>query len=258
MEKHRCSYRTVPIEKCFVDDDYQRELNETRAKSMATKHDELLEGTIEVSERSDGRFAVIVGQHRVEMLRLKGRKRMWAKVWTGLTKEQEAFIYDTQPRTEKRISAFDTFHSRLFRKEEAAVEMARVANSYGFEFAQTQGPNYIQAVSACEVVYRRSPVLYEEMFAVLRTWTSPKGPQTAIIRGLANALEDLMASPKYSRSALIDALRIYPHDDVLRLAAYEAPASVSLSSWSGSPFIGKEITKIFWKAQRGWGKKAAA
>lgn len=243
---HSFAYKEIQLSRCLVDEEYQRELAVTRAARMAGAYDDLLLGTPEVSTRPGGRYAVIVGQHRVEMLRQRSVKLVWAKVWTGLTPAEEAYIFDTQPRTERPPSMYQYYKSRLFRSEPVAVDMTRIAACYDFRFACGQGEHNIQAVAACEHIYTGSdkgPDLLEETLSLLSVWSDPSGPSTTIIRGLMAFLRDY----SYDRAQLLASLRKVTQGDVLRHAAAKMPSGASLSSWSGSPFVAKEIDRVYHK-----------
>lgn len=57
----------VSVDEIFADHTYQRELDTTRARTMATGWDRRLTGILELSDRGEHthpRFAVLDGQHR--------------------------------------------------------------------------------------------------------------------------------------------------------------------------------------------------
>ncbi len=97
-EEHEPYVAALPIDALFADHAYQRELDEVRVLKMAANYRLALVGIVEVSDRGNGRYAILDGQHRWAMVRDRSfdqvkTPHLPCRVHTGLTVDQEAKLY---------------------------------------------------------------------------------------------------------------------------------------------------------------------
>lgn len=108
--------QALDVHELFVDDSYQRPLDEGRARAMAEQWDRKLAGVVEVSDRGPGsrvRYAVIDGQHRWAAAKLRVPiPVMVASVHEGLSVAQEAVLFDRLNRQRRRPSTWDHWRAR--------------------------------------------------------------------------------------------------------------------------------------------------
>lgn len=106
----------LPLGTLFSDLTYQRELDPTRVAKMAREYDAALVGIIEVSARTDGRYAVLDGQHRLAMTRdimfEAENPHIACRVHTGLTVDEEASLYHRLNTTRKQLTGWDRWKAR--------------------------------------------------------------------------------------------------------------------------------------------------
>lgn len=219
---------------------------------MAEEHDSLLEGTPEVSLR-DGNYWVIVGQHRVEMYRQLDQKKVWVKLWHGLTEREEAFIFEQQPRRAKELRPVEIFKASLVSKNPQSIAISRILRRHGFAVRESAGPANWQAIRAAEDIYARyadGPELLDRVAQVLSKWTSEKGPRGAIIRGLATFIRDENPDLGILERVLRESGQT--HDDIIRIAKDHpgfAPGS-SIGGWGGVSYIAGALRKVYRRGTR--------
>lgn len=100
----------------FADRTYQRDLNELRVERMASGLRVPLLGVLEVSERADGRYAIVDGQHRwaavIEGHPLHEDAALVCNVHTRLTVEDEARLFYDIDAQRRMLSGWDRWKAR--------------------------------------------------------------------------------------------------------------------------------------------------
>jgi hypothetical protein len=232
------TYKRIAIDKIKVDDRYQRPVDASRVKRMATKYDEALVGTLEVSQRNGtGSYVVFDGQHRLEAAKIVGVTALPCLIHKGLTPEEEAELFVALQRQRKNISPLDRFRARLFLGEEIAVGINATVQECGYRIADTKDPgryDAIGAVVAVERIYMRGNLT--ETLTLLRSlWAGDaKSTDGALMEGLslvefgyANRLTD----------ERLERLRAVPPVVILRRAV--GP----MRGGSSGPLVASEIRK---------------
>src|SRR5262245_7968887 len=92
--RRRWPYRfaMVPLDRLFIDADYQRPLT-SFVEEVTRDYDPAKVGTLLVSERDDGRYAVFDGQTRMEAMKRNGEPDAPCLVYSGLTEAEEAQLF---------------------------------------------------------------------------------------------------------------------------------------------------------------------
>jgi hypothetical protein len=150
----------VRYEVMFVDMTYARPHNQRKVDALRAEWEPAAIGTLLVSLRRDGRFAVIDGQHRMAAGVEEGMREFPCRVYIDLNVEDEARLY-RKFGTVHAQTALDLFKSRL--AEGGSSDTGRIANeiqsaveSLGLRLSfRGRGPGNIQAVTALEKTYRR-------------------------------------------------------------------------------------------------------
>ena len=102
-------YKEIAINSAFLEipAEYQRRLQMSKVKQMVAEFNGVIVNPPKVSYR-DGRYIVIDGQHSIVCLKnLNGGKDLFivCRVYTGLTKEEEALVFAEQTGASTPLSA---------------------------------------------------------------------------------------------------------------------------------------------------------
>jgi hypothetical protein len=129
----------VKIDQLVVDGRYQRPVQEQRVERIIRDFDPKLLGTLELSARKNGTFAVIDGQHRYEAVKKLGRKTIPALVHGGLTVKQEADLFARTNMGRKPLTPIQRFRAQVFSGDPDAVALSNLITANGFkvDFAET-------------------------------------------------------------------------------------------------------------------------
>lgn len=173
----------------FVDDRYQRPLSRF-VKTIVEDFDPTLLGVLIVSERPDGRYAVVDGQTRLAALRQLGHLNALCLVYVGLSPEQEASLFRRLQKGRRNITALESFRAAVFERDPAAVDIADIADRCGFVLEKSNVGNAIQAVKALEETYDRyGDEMVEYVLEVIAgAWEFKRGKAAntnEMLRGLA-------------------------------------------------------------------------
>lgn len=187
----------LPTTALFVDHTYQRELDPLRVERMAATFDIALVGIIEVSQRTDGRHAILDGQHRWATVRDVAfntddeNPHVVCRVHRGLTVTQEAKLYHQLNTTRKQLTGWDRWLARRTAGEQLVLDIEACARRQSLVISMTEGTNVIRATKACENVVDLGGIqLLENVLALLRTAypDDQAGLDAAIIQGLGHVL----------------------------------------------------------------------
>lgn len=191
------STRFIPIGKLFVDPLVQRGLNVAWANKIALDFDPDYIGVVHVSDRRDGTYAIIDGQHRISAVRqLFGDddQMVECKVYSGLDIPQEAALF-VALNNFKSPSAIQQFIKNVVAGDPEAVEINRIANNCGYKISTWTTDGYVSCVRALELVYRgfsetrgsTNPALLTQTLTIIRNaWGDSKdGVKSQIVEGVA-------------------------------------------------------------------------
>lgn len=203
-----------------VDRQYQRPLHRDHVTKIMRSFDPLAIGTVTVSQRDDGSYWVIDGQHRLAALIEMGRgdRPIPCVVYTGLSVGQEADKFFMQSRV-RRIHPIDLFKARLFAGDPVAMGINKVVTGAGFKVeAGGKSDTHIQAPATLELIYTiHGPERLAEVLGMVgNIWSGQKRsvPQY-IISGINAAITRY---PRIDRDRLVRVLRETPAEDMERTA----------------------------------------
>lgn len=203
-----------------VDRQYQRPLHRDHVTKIMREFDRLAIGTLTVSQREDGSYWVIDGQHRLAALIEMGRgdRPIPCIVYTGLSVGQEADKFFMQSRV-RRIHPIDLFKARLFAGDPVALGINRIVTSHGFVVAnEGRSGHAIQAPATLENIYtvHGSDRLNEVLGIVAYVWADQKQSVPQFMIAGINAA--LTRYPRIDRERLSRVLRETPSEDMERTA----------------------------------------
>lgn len=201
----------VPTDKMFVGS-YGRPLMISKVQQLARTFDPNAIGTIYLSLRRDGQFAILDGQHRIAASRLKGLVELPARVFIDLTYEQEAALYVKFATVNKQTS-LDKFRARIEAKESLAVDIQDLLAQHNlFVSYGGQVDHGIQAIGTIEALYKKygRAVIRDTINTIYSTWQGHERAYTGpILNGLTMFLQRYRESeqPKLDRRRLHDKLK---------------------------------------------------
>ena len=214
---------SVPINMMFADPLYSRPVDRSFVAKMAREWHRDAVGVIYLSLRSDGRFAILDGCHRVEACRLAegNAATLPAKIFIDLTIAQEAALWDRFNRFRKRPRQVDVFRARLGAGDPEATAIMRCCEAAGLpvHLNGRQDGASIVAVTALESSYHRvGDHGLSVVLGILREafGDDERGYQAPAIDGLS------MLWARYgavvNRTRLVDTLRLAGATRLLSLA----------------------------------------
>lgn len=172
-----CAFMRIPVDKLFADDKYQRVIQENRAAKIARDWSPGVAGLVTVSERSNGMYAIIDGDHRARGAAIRREKTIWAEVFFGLTPEQEAKLFHDRNTERKGLTPMARFKSSLASNDPAALDILRITQEAGYGInvvAQApRNPNNFDCIASIEKVYKWG-VLKETLELLRLAWPDHK------------------------------------------------------------------------------------
>lgn len=195
---------------------YQRTLNTRKIEKMVDEFDPAELTAIVVSERKDGSFWVIDGQHRLEALRILGKRVILADVRHGLDLPGEARLFYRLNAGTTKVETWSEFQARL-RFDPTAQAIERVVQSYGYHFDRSgNSMRSVSAVAAVERVYKRGQ-LEDVLDITSRVWRSdPHATDGPVLEGLAIFLHSYEEQPAFDLDRLLDVLSVISATEVLQ------------------------------------------
>lgn len=126
----------LPVEALFPDRSYQRDLDPARVSRMAKAYDAALVGIVEVSERADGRYAILDGQHRWALVKdvtfEQENPHIACRVHRGLTVDEEAKLYHRLNTTRKQLTGWDRWKARRGSGDPIVQEIEKACTDAGW------------------------------------------------------------------------------------------------------------------------------
>jgi hypothetical protein len=145
----------LPASKLFADPAYQRPLDELRVSRMVAEFDPTLLGVLEVSERSDGRYALIDGQHRWAVAIQASDDddtQLVCNVHRGLSPTDEARLFYEIDAKRRNLTGWDRWWARRGSGDPAVLAIEEVVAKHGLQVAAATKDGTVRATRACEWV----------------------------------------------------------------------------------------------------------
>lgn len=181
----------VKLDDMIVDETYQRPVHDVFTRDLVLKFDERLVGTIDLSKRKQGQYAILDGLQRYTTMGQVGKTAAWAAVYAGMTVEDEAAFFYHKNRDRKMIHPYYHFRARLVAGDSGTQEINRIVEKHGFRLYTSSGSGTdIAAIAAVERVYAFSSPFREECLTpalslIKRLWSGRKASTDGeLIRGL--------------------------------------------------------------------------
>jgi hypothetical protein len=167
----------LPIVALESDPRVQRPLSETWVDKIAKNLDPDYIGIISVSDRGEGQYVILDGQHRVAALRQLGwlDQRIECKVHRGLSLAAEAALF-VHLNDFRRPTYFDSFLKRITARDPDAVTIDEIVRGLGLKLDKQGLDGHIQCVRTLERIYRgenfnvksRQPIVLREVLLLAK------------------------------------------------------------------------------------------
>lgn len=203
----------------IVSEAYQRPLDEKRVLKMVNGFNIRIFGALTVADvtvdTNAGQYAIIDGQHRLEVAVRKSMETVWVQLHENLTYQQRAQMFVDIQTTRKGLSPVQRFKGEVEAGVGRAVDLNRMVEEAGLHVSDipaTQDAYGVRAIVGLERIYNRRRDIVPRVLYVCNSWPSVSQNRTSnyIIRGLgmfllrnpevdhqklAGALEEQEASP---------------------------------------------------------------
>lgn len=187
-----------------IDHRYQRELSNDLVDRIAKSWDITIAGPILVSRRPSGALFVVDGGHRAAAARLAGETEVLARVFDGLTREEEANkrLQGNVRRTDK---PYERFRAQIAAGNAESLAIQAICEQFETRINPYPNPKEgINSVSAIEVLYRRDKgILLTRVLEIIQdAWGQVAGPSgtVPIVKSVAFFLQrhvDEMSRTRY-------------------------------------------------------------
>lgn len=186
----------LPVGALFADHTYQRELDEHRVAKMCAAFRIALVGIIEVSDRGDGRYAILDGQHRWATIRDRTfaeprEPHIACRVHTGLTIDREAALYHELNTTRKQLTGWDRWLARRGAGDPIVADIETLLARHGLRVALSGGANVFRSTRTAEKLVELNglPLLDEVIGVVRAAWPDDQsGLDGTILHGVGHVL----------------------------------------------------------------------
>jgi hypothetical protein len=138
----------------FADPAYQRDLDISRVERMRRELDRTLLGVIEVSERAEGRYAIIDGQHRWAVIQAAGGEdaHLVCQVHTGLGIEDEARLFYEIDTRRKTLSWWDRWRARRGAGDPQVLGIDQVLRRHRLQVNPAPADGNVRATKALQTI----------------------------------------------------------------------------------------------------------
>lgn len=178
------------VKDLLIDHSYQRDLDVARAEAIGKNLDRRLLGSFIVSRRDDGRLYIIDAQHRHHGLMHVGlaHELVRCEVISGLTVEDEAFLYRLLNKNRKAVDALGDYRAALRHLDPSALEIDAIVRKLDLRISSRgSAKRTISAIEAVKVVHNKQNL--ERTLTILSAWDEgPAVYQATLLRGLSSFL----------------------------------------------------------------------
>lgn len=227
-------YEIVPLDRLFVDKEYQRRLTGL-VREIRDDFIPPLMQTLCVSARKERREggemrvvsgATFDGQNRLEGARehnkaldrgadVKGPRAEAAPciVYSGLSQAEEAQLFEWIQTRRRNAQSYDRFKAALVAGNEESLTIKDLVENAGYEVGYAGMTDYsLSAVAALESMYRTDPFAMERTLIVFReAWKKTYLPSGRHLKGVARFLRD---NPDTDDEKLIRRMAITSPDEL--------------------------------------------
>lgn len=183
------TFTMINVSLLNIDPEAQRKLAPGWVKAHIPIFDVDQLGYVVVNKRANGKFYVVDGQHRVELIRAVGwgDQKIHAELFEGLTQEEEARLFGA--RNDRRaVRKFDKFRISVTAGDPNATAIERIVREAGLKISDQSTDGQVCAVDALERIYAGGGIASAKegpkaLARTLRTISAAWGKQAASFNG---------------------------------------------------------------------------
>lgn len=196
----------------FADVTYQRDLDKHRRERMAGEYfDRTLLGVLEVSDRGDGRYAILDGQHRwaAAVVTHGNDFHVVCQVHSGLDVAGEARVFYEIDHRRKALTGWDRWKARRKTGDPVVAKLDTVAAEFGLKIGPGRVRGQIQTIGALEqLLARGGRALVHSTLAILTAayGDDPDAYVAPVIGGVGEVLVGYRAGTNLDGDRLIATL----------------------------------------------------
>lgn len=188
-------YQKLKVSDLNIDNRYQRDIDVGKVKAISKALDWDRLGVPEVSQRADGTYYVVDGQHRVMGVREAGHDgtTIMCAVHEGLTLKQEAALFLAVNGARTAIRAYDKFRAAVTARDPDALDIKKIVESFGLQIQKAQAWNYVCAIQSVEYAHKNNENLADTL-SVLTRWEAHQNDRDPSVfeRALIRAVSDFL------------------------------------------------------------------
>jgi hypothetical protein len=232
----------VDIGDTFIDK-YQRVASEAKVNSfIRAGFDPDALSTIVLSLRNPGDpyaglYAIVDGNHRIQICRKLGIARIFARVCIDKTYEEEALLY-TKLNARHRLSALDIFRARIEQQEAQALEMQQILKPFGMKIGYSQDHGAVTCVWSMDNLYVELGAKgYTEVVALIHgVWRQDR---RAWIGAMVDGVKQFWIRYylEADQKRLVEKLSTIRPEDILREAGYGRVQKGAISTRIGKVIV---------------------
>lgn len=185
------TYKLVPSNEIYSDPAYQRPVDKNRVKKIVQEFNPAVANPIKVSVR-DGKYWVFDGQHTLTALKVKnGGKDLMVPciVYTGLTQEDEAFLFATQTGISSKVKVNLRLRALYLAGDPNVMRLHDTLEGLGvkLDFTDHQGQCKIVAYSTIYKIFLNlsQREFVDMMKIILKSWPdSPERLSKEMLNGM--------------------------------------------------------------------------
>jgi hypothetical protein len=148
---------------------------------------------IAVSKRADGSLWILDGKHRLTAAIMRGVPRLPARVFTGLTYQQEAALF-VELNKKRNVQPIDRFLAKVEARDITAIAIVNLMGRHGLIIGRSSS-THVRAVASLEWLYSDSPENLEWIIDVLHAayGMNARAYTGATLEGMAAVLKQPFA-----------------------------------------------------------------
>lgn len=184
--------KMIPVKTMRVDLTYQRDsVSDSKVLWIARNWDHGAVGALTVSQREDGLYYVIDGNHRREAAVRRGDiTALPCNVLAGLTVPEEARLFRLLNLKRVGVNSYTKYRSALVEGDETTVACEQMLSALGFKVHQDASPDVIAFPEALTKSFAVNPGNCKWALKICRSMVGPKeGLSKDMFRGVFYLLQ---------------------------------------------------------------------
>lgn len=152
----------IALKDLTIDLRYQRPPQVVFVEKLIREFDETLVGVLDVSERKDGKHAILDGAQRYQAL-LKFKSTVWCAVYSGMSIAEEAMFFYNKNRNRRNVHPFYQIRALIAAGDKRSIEINRIVTDAGFKLGiGAAQDDMLQAIRGVEDAFNMSSLARKE------------------------------------------------------------------------------------------------